>query len=160
MRRRLFIAAGSAAVVGLVLGLVLVRLGPSRHRTLPSSLVTPTTTAPTLSTSSDPRSAAAPAAASSTTSQPKIGSLNGRIIAIDPGHNGGNASHPAEVNRLVDAVTLRKPCDTVGAETASGFTEAAFNLALAIRLKAILESAGATVVMTRSDNAGVGPCIT
>ena len=61
MRRRLFIAAGSAAVVGLVLGLVLVRLGPSRHRTLPSSLVTPTTTAPTLSTSSDPRSAATPA---------------------------------------------------------------------------------------------------
>jgi N-acetylmuramoyl-L-alanine amidase len=88
------------------------------------------------------------------------GSLTGRTIVIDPGHNGGNAGHPAEINRLVDAVTVRKPCDTVGAETASGYSEAAFNLDVSLRLRALLELGGAKVVMTRSDNNGVGPCIT
>lgn len=86
--------------------------------------------------------------------------LAGKVIAIDPGHNGGNASRPVEINHLVDAVTLRKPCDTAGAATASGYTESEFNLDIGLRLRRLLEAAGATVVLTRNDNRGVGPCIT
>ena len=49
--------------------------------------------------------------------------LAGKTIVIDPGHDGGNYAHPREINRLVDAGTLLKPCDTTGAETVSGYTE-------------------------------------
>ena len=87
-------------------------------------------------------------------------SLDGATIAIDPGHNGRNWAHPEEINRLVDAGTLRKACDTTGTATASGYTEPAFTLDVAVRLRRILRKAGADVVLTRRSNAGWGPCIT
>ena len=86
--------------------------------------------------------------------------LAGRVIALDPGHNGGNARRPDVINRLVWAGTHRKACDTVGAATASGYPEAAFSWDVATRLRRILEARGAVVVLTRRSNAGVGPCIT
>lgn len=84
----------------------------------------------------------------------------GRTIVLDPGHNGGNRFHPREIGRLVDAGTLRKPCDTVGAQTAAGYPEWAFTLDVAQRLARILRRAGAKVVLTRTSNRGWGPCIT
>src|SRR5439155_8803535 len=87
-------------------------------------------------------------------------SLRGRTIAIDPGHNGGNYQHLAEINRPVNAGTLMKPCDNTGTETNSGYTEAAYNLDVALRLAAILRKARAQVVLTRTTNRGWGPCIT
>jgi N-acetylmuramoyl-L-alanine amidase len=86
--------------------------------------------------------------------------LAGTTIAVDPGHNGRNWAHPKEINRLVDAGTLRKACDTTGTATASGYTEPAFTFDVALRLRRILGQAGARVVLTRSSNAGWGPCIT
>jgi N-acetylmuramoyl-L-alanine amidase len=83
-----------------------------------------------------------------------------RTIVIDPGHNGGNAAHSREINRLVDAVTLRKPCDTTGTATDAGYTEASFNLDVAQRLAAILRRSGNRVVLTRTTDTGWGPCIT
>jgi N-acetylmuramoyl-L-alanine amidase len=87
-------------------------------------------------------------------------SLDGATIAVDPGHNGRNWAHPNEINRLVDAGTLRKACDTTGTATASGYTEPAFTWDVAARLRRMLRSAGAEVVLTRPSNAGWGPCIT
>ena len=87
-------------------------------------------------------------------------SLRGRTIAIDPGHNGGNARHAARIARLVDAGTHRKACDTVGARTAAGYPEHAHNLDVALRLAVLLRRAGARVVLTRGTNTGWGPCIT
>ena len=86
--------------------------------------------------------------------------LAGATIAIDPGHNGSNAANAARINRLVDAGTLRKACDTVGAATRGGYTEAAHNLDVALRLQRILRASGARVVLTRRTNGGWGPCIT
>lgn len=86
--------------------------------------------------------------------------LAGKMIAIDPGHNGRNWAHPAAINRLVDAGTLRKACDTTGTSTSSGYPEPAFTFDVALRLRAILRAAGARVVLTRTSNAGWGPCIT
>ena len=86
--------------------------------------------------------------------------LAGKTVAIDPGHNGGNYLHPREIDRVVDAGTLRKACDTTGTETAEGYTEAAYNLDVALRLRAVLRAEGARVVMTRTTNTGWGPCIT
>lgn len=86
--------------------------------------------------------------------------LAGVTVVLDPGHNGGNARHSAQISRLVSAGTLRKPCDTVGAQTPSGYTEAAHNLDVAIRLAQRLKARGARVVLTRRRNSGWGPCIT
>lgn len=85
--------------------------------------------------------------------------LAGKTIAIDPGHNGANWSHPAEINRLVNAGGFMKACDTTGTATDSGYSEAAYNFDVATRLERILRAAGARVVMTRTNNNGVGPCI-
>jgi N-acetylmuramoyl-L-alanine amidase len=78
---------------------------------------------------------------------------------IDPGHNGGNWSHPAEINRLVDAGGFRKACDTTGTSTNDGYAESGYNLDVALRLARILRAAGARVVLTRTTNDGWGPCI-
>jgi N-acetylmuramoyl-L-alanine amidase len=86
-------------------------------------------------------------------------SVRGRTIVIDPGHNGQNWRHLAEIDRLVNAGTLRKPCDTTGTSTASGYTEAAYNLDVARHLATILRAKGARVVLTRHANNGWGPCI-
>src|SRR4029078_6773246 len=68
--------------------------------------------------------------------------------------------HPEVINKNVDAITEKKPCDTTGTETNDGYTEPAYTFDIAVRMRSLLEAAGAHVVMTRPDNAGVGPCIT
>ena len=89
-------------------------------------------------------------------------SLDGRTIAIDPGHNGGNRNAPERINRLVNAGGgVRKACDTTGAQTADGrLTESRLDFDVARSLRARLEARGARVVLTRADDRGVGPCIT
>jgi N-acetylmuramoyl-L-alanine amidase len=86
--------------------------------------------------------------------------LAGKTVTVDPGHNGGNYLHPAEINRLVNAGTLRKACDTTGTATDGGYSEAAYNFDVALRLARILRVEGARVVLTRTTNTGWGPCIT
>ncbi|HET7522760.1 MAG TPA: N-acetylmuramoyl-L-alanine amidase, partial [Acidimicrobiales bacterium] len=86
-------------------------------------------------------------------------SLVGQIVSIDPGHNGGNGSDPSYINQLVWNGRAWETCDTTGTATDSGYTEAAFNFDVAGRLATLLHSEGATVVMTRNTNGGVGPCV-
>jgi N-acetylmuramoyl-L-alanine amidase len=88
--------------------------------------------------------------------------LAGTSVHVDAGHNGANGAHPAQINRLVPAGRggFRKACDTTGAQTNDGrLTEARFTLDVALRLQRRLETLGARVVMTRSTNDGVGPCV-
>jgi N-acetylmuramoyl-L-alanine amidase len=91
---------------------------------------------------------------------PEAEPLDGKVIVIDPGHNGGNYRDPAAINRQVDVLTKRKACDTTGTQTANGYSEAAFTWDVSNRLAKILEARGATVKLTRADNNSVGPCIT
>jgi N-acetylmuramoyl-L-alanine amidase len=88
------------------------------------------------------------------------GALAGKVVGIDPGHNGQNGSDPGFIDQPVYNGTGDEPCDTAGTETASGYTEAEFNFDVATDLQADLQAEGATVVMTRTDNDGVGPCVT
>jgi N-acetylmuramoyl-L-alanine amidase len=83
----------------------------------------------------------------------------GTVVVLDPGHNGGNATQPEVINEPVDAGGFEKPCNTTGTATDDGYTESAFNLAVAEQLRDRLTAAGADVVMTRTDDTGVGPCI-
>lgn len=86
--------------------------------------------------------------------------VKGRTIAIDPGHNGRNAEHPSEINQLVDAGGFRKACNTSGTNSNDGsLSESELNFDVGKRLRKRLERSGATVVMTRSDEDGVGPCV-
>jgi N-acetylmuramoyl-L-alanine amidase len=88
--------------------------------------------------------------------------LAGTTVLVDAGHNGANGAHPAQINRLVPAGRggFRKACDTPGTQTDDGrLTEARFTLDVARRLQRRLGALGARVVMTRSTNDGVGPCV-
>ena len=81
------------------------------------------------------------------------------MIALDPGHNGGNAAHASEIAKKVWIGTAWKPCNKVGTSTTGGYPEHAFTFDVAKRVKASLEHFGATVHMTRTTDTGVGPCI-
>ena len=92
--------------------------------------------------------------------QPRRAPLDGERIAIDPGHNGRNGAHPDEINRTVPIGNgARKACDTVGTQTASGYTESAYNMSVARKLRRVLKAKGAEVRLTRKHDDGVGPCI-
>jgi N-acetylmuramoyl-L-alanine amidase len=86
--------------------------------------------------------------------------LAGRVVGIDPGHNGRNYTDPGFINHLIFNGRERETCDTTGTETDGGYTEARFNFAVASDLEAQLRALGARVVMTRSSNSGIGPCVT
>ena len=86
--------------------------------------------------------------------------LSGRVITLDPGHNGGNFTHPLQIGRPVNDGNGEKECDTTGTAAPDGYRETDFNWSVALRLRALLLAAGARVVLTRHSNTGVGPCIT
>jgi N-acetylmuramoyl-L-alanine amidase len=109
-----------------------------------------------LGAGASPARAAADPSASAAAATP----LGGATITIDPGHNGGNASHPEEINRQVSiGGGETKECDTTGTATSSGYPESRFNLSVARKLKRQLRARGAEVVLTRKNDRGVGPCI-
>jgi N-acetylmuramoyl-L-alanine amidase len=118
----------------------------------PSPLAPTTSPAATPSTHSPPRTSPPPA-------RPPAKPLAGKVIGIDPGHNGGNGADPGYINRLIWNGRENETCDTTGTETDAGYTEAQFNFNVARYLRADLVSAGARVVMTRTSNDGVGPCV-
>lgn len=98
--------------------------------------------------------------AASATGTPSENDLTGRTIALDPGHNGGNAENPDEIARQVpDGRGGTKACNTTGTATDDGYAESAFTWAVAQLLADDLESRGATVIMSRDDDDGVGPCV-
>ncbi|MGH3990776.1 MAG: N-acetylmuramoyl-L-alanine amidase [Pseudonocardiaceae bacterium] len=84
----------------------------------------------------------------------------GTTVVLDPGHNGANASHPAEINRPVpNGRGGTKPCNTTGTATNRGYPEHAFTWDVALRVRDALTARGVQVVLTRPDDAGVGPCV-
>ena len=79
---------------------------------------------------------------------------------LDPGHNGGNAAHPAQVDRRVpDGRGGMKACNTTGTAARNGYPEHEFNWDVASRVRDALSARGFTVIMTRTDDSGVGPCV-
>ena len=85
--------------------------------------------------------------------------LRGIVVGIDPGHNGRNYTDPAYLNHQIWNGRAYEDCDTTGTETNGGYTEPRFNWRVAVDLRRDLEAMGATVVMTRPNNHGKGPCV-
>lgn len=145
-------------ITALLLAALVSAAGCSSDDPAPAS-TTADTTAPSPApsgTATTTTTTAAPPSASTTISDARP--LAGRVIVVDPGHNGANAAHPAETGRPVDAGGFTKPCNTTGAAEGS-LTESRFNWETAQRLRTALESAGATVVLTRTSDDGWGPCV-
>lgn len=111
-----------------------------------------------------PATAPSPAAAPSTRSAPVARPvpskpLAGKVIGIDPGHNGDNIGHLAYINHTIWNGREHESCDTTGTATNGEYTEAKFNWRVAKHLVRDLQRAGATVVLTRHSNHGYGPCV-
>ncbi|WP_349828459.1 N-acetylmuramoyl-L-alanine amidase [Brevibacterium litoralis] len=86
--------------------------------------------------------------------------LEGLVVALDPGHNGGNSGAPSEINAPVDdGRGGTKACNTTGTATASDYAEHTFNWEVSQELQDLLERSGAEVVLSRKDDEGVGPCV-
>jgi N-acetylmuramoyl-L-alanine amidase len=88
------------------------------------------------------------------------GVLAGMVVGVDPGHNGDNWNHSSYINQSVWNGREEEACDTTGTQEAGGYTEAQFAFNVAQNLATMLRAAGATVILTRTTNAGYGPCIT
>ncbi|CAM5391002.1 N-acetylmuramoyl-L-alanine amidase [Streptomyces aurantiogriseus] len=163
--RRTLVVALAALVPGALLGWVAYEAlggsgdgGPDRGTGAASSSQASPSGGPG-GTGGDERPGAS-ASPSGTASAPAgAGSLKGRVVVIDPGHNPANAEHTAEINRKVDIGTNRKECDTTGTSTNSGYSEAAFTLDVAHRLRTLLERQGATVKLTQDGDRPYGPCV-
>ncbi|MFI9258318.1 N-acetylmuramoyl-L-alanine amidase [Streptomyces sioyaensis] len=87
------------------------------------------------------------------------GSLKGKVVVLDPGHNPHNRDHGREIARQVNIGNAHKECDTTGTSTDDGYAEASFSLDLAHRVRTLLQQKGAKVVFTQDGDRRYGPCV-
>src|SRR5262249_45008352 len=112
-------------VAVIALGLAVSACGSGLPGPAPSS---PPLTPPPSAPAPPPR----PVPAAQTPSpSPPAKPLAGKVIGIDPGHNGGNFADPGAINKQVWNGREWESCDTTGTDTVSGYTEALFNFNVA-----------------------------
>jgi N-acetylmuramoyl-L-alanine amidase len=151
------VVAVRRAIVPLLLAGALLLTGceedtPAAPAPAPAPVTTRTVT-PAPTTVTPPPSTSSPVA-------PPPAPASGKVVVLDPGHNGGNGAHPAEINRQVPAGRGQtKPCNTTGTATNAGYPEHAFTFDVAQRVGKALASKGIRVVYTRQNDTGVGPCV-
>jgi N-acetylmuramoyl-L-alanine amidase len=119
---------------------------------VPGTAITPvlTTVFPT-PTPSRPRT---------TTSKKPPASTRSLVVVLDPGHNGGNGSHPGEIGEEVPAGHGQtKACNTAGTTSNDGYPEHAFTFDVALRVQRILAAHHVVGLLTRSNDHGIGPCV-
>ncbi|WP_199199643.1 N-acetylmuramoyl-L-alanine amidase [Amycolatopsis sp. CA-128772] len=147
------------AIVPLLLAGALLLTGCSDDApaAVPATTLPPTSAAVTSSLPSPSPSPSSPSSVPPSSSAP---ATSGKVVVLDPGHNGGNAAHPAEINRPVPAGRGQtKPCNTTGTATNAGYPEHAFTFDVAQRVGKALADKGIRVVYTRQNDTGVGPCV-
>jgi len=142
------------------LALVLVAAGctspgaqPETHPSLSPTTSTTTSTTTAVTTTTPSTTTTAPLTV------PAGLPLSGKVVGINAGHNGRNYTDPAFLGHQVFNGRSMANCDTTGTATDGGYTEAQFNFNVATYLRADLQQEGAQVVMTRTTNDGIGPCI-
>src|SRR6476620_9860345 len=83
--------------------------------------------------------------------------IAGKIVFLDPGHNGLN---DASISRQVP--TGRggtKDCQASGTSTEDGYPEHTFARETTLRIRQALSALGVRTAMSRGDDNGVGPCV-
>ena len=155
--RRVVLPLTALVLVALGTGIALaVDHGPHKGAARNPAATSAGSAPPPTAATTTPTTAATPAPPTTT---PAAQPLAGRVVGIDPGHNGQNGANPSVINALVWNGRANETCDTTGTETDSGYTEAQFNWNVAQYLTSDLQAEGAHVVLTRNSNDGVGPCV-
>lgn len=81
----------------------------------------------------------------------------GKIVFLDPGHNGAN---DRSITRQVsDGRGRTKDCQTSGTATDSGFPEHTFNWNVVLHIRQALTVAGVRTALSRGNDNALGPCI-
>jgi N-acetylmuramoyl-L-alanine amidase len=100
------------------------------------------------------------AASPSTVPASPASKLAGKVVVIDPGHDGGNETHISEINKLVpQGFGAEKACDTTGTNGDDGYPEHAFTFQVSLLVRSLLEDKGIKVILTRGNDSSVGPCV-
>ena len=128
---------------------------PSTTRVLPTTSTTSTTVESTTTVASS----GVPWATTLVLAPTSSGDLTGDHVYLDPGHNGRNYAFSSSINQLVPAGAGLKACDTTGTATDAGYPEHAFAWRMALLVSASLRARGATVILSRANDDGVGPCV-
>jgi N-acetylmuramoyl-L-alanine amidase len=84
-------------------------------------------------------------------------SIAGRIVFLDPGHNGAN---DGSISRQVP--TGRggtKDCQASGTSANDGYPEHTFTWETVLRIRQELTALGVRTAMSRGDDTGLGPCV-
>ena len=125
----------------------------------PSTAPSPRITATAPATTAPPVASPTPTAKTSPSRAPSV--FRGAVIGIDPGHNGMNHTRPDIINKRIrnGRGNDTETCNTTGTETDGGYPESRFTFNVATDLARMLRARGATVVMTRHSDDGVGPCV-
>lgn len=90
--------------------------------------------------------------------QPTGSELAGKIVFLDPGHQGASEGH--DLTRQVDdGRGGTKDCQTTGMTTLGGVTEHTIVWNVSQLVKSALEALGAQVVLSRADDASWGGCV-
>ena len=148
------------ALAGLLCGCTAApAVSPSVSTPSPQYVVTPTPSPGTATSVAGATPTPAPSSAkpsATPTASAKTKPLAGRTIVVDPGHN---AVWTKALLKQVPAGNGRtKPCNASG--TAGGsYAEHTFTWQLGQALVARLQRLGATVVLTRPNDRGSGPCV-
>jgi len=83
--------------------------------------------------------------------------IAGRIVVLDPGHNGANDS--SINNQVPDGRGGTKSCQTSGTATDGGYPEHTFTWNTVLLIRQQLTQLGVRTAMTRGDDNKLGPCI-
>ncbi len=84
-------------------------------------------------------------------------SVAGKVVFLDPGHNGAN---DASINRqVVNGRGGTKECQTSGTSTDAGFPEHSFNWDTVLRIREQLSQLGVRTALSRGNDNALGPCV-
>jgi N-acetylmuramoyl-L-alanine amidase len=86
-----------------------------------------------------------------------VSGVAGRIVFLDPGHNGANDS---SINRQVsNGRGGTKECQTSGTSTNEGYPEHTFNWDIVLKIQGALDALGVQNVVSRNNDDASGPCV-
>lgn len=84
-------------------------------------------------------------------------SIAGRIVFLDPGHNGANDA--SLTKQVPTGRGGTKDCQTSGTSTNRGYPEHTFNWETVLRIRAELTQLGVRTAMSRGNDDAVAPCV-
>lgn len=88
---------------------------------------------------------------------PARADVTGKVVFLDPGHNGANDS--SITRQVPNGRGGTKDCETVGAETNDGFPEHTFTWDVTLAIRDALDQMGVRTELSRDDDTGLGPCV-